>query len=160
MTGRRAGPALLVALVLGAGLLVGAAPAQACFCQHTSLSEIGDRSVVFVGAAGTPDRGPGGRIRTPVAVEGVYQGEVPAATRVVTGSVGFSCNDNLAPGTSYLILATRGEDGSLYTGACSGTRVATPDTRERAERVLGPPAAPLPDPVLVLDDLLSSLFGP
>lgn len=159
MSRRKAGTALLVALVLAAGMLIIASPAHACLCQRTSLAEVGDQTDVFVATAGASETGPGGPRRTPVSVGDVYQGDLPAEV-TLSSSIGFSCGYPLAPGVSYLVVGAVGGREQLYLTACSGTRVATPDTRERAARVFGPPTTPLPDPVLAVQTLFTSLLGP
>ena len=58
-----------------------------------------------------------------VAVSRVWKGSGVDTLTVVFGSIGVasSCDLSLEAGFSYVIFASRGDDGLLYAGQCTGT---------------------------------------
>ena len=62
---------------------------------------------------------------------------------VVFGSIGLvsSCDLDLKPGDSYVLFATRGEDGLMRTRQCTGTALE----REAAATIAALGAGELPD---------------
>jgi hypothetical protein len=60
-------------------------------------------------------------LRYEVAVEAVHHGEAGPTIEVVSERDGASCGIDLPPGR-YLVVASRDDEGRLYSGLCSGTR--------------------------------------
>jgi hypothetical protein len=62
-------------------------------------------------------------LATRVRVVRVWKGAAVDTLTVVAGTTGIesSCDLALEPGESYVVFASRGEDGLLYTRQCTGT---------------------------------------
>lgn len=62
-------------------------------------------------------------LATRVSVRRVWKGPAVDTLTVVAATTGIasSCDIALKPGESYVLFATRGDDGVLYTRQCTGT---------------------------------------
>jgi len=141
--------ALLAALVLATvGLWVDARPAAACECAAISASRaLRQADAVFQGTVVSRDnvgRGDDARTDLRFRVEGVYKGTVYQEQVVATPRDRRGCGLAPAEGSSWVVFATEGVEGSgddavsrLITTRCSG------NVPGRVPAVFGPPRPPL-----------------
>ena len=117
--------ATIVALI---ATVMAAANVSACTCAgwknvHEALPHV---TAVFYGEVirlelipGPPRYDP--QIKATLKVHSVWQGDVPATTIVYTESATM-CGYHFQIGAPYLVAANQREDGTLWTGACSGNQ--------------------------------------
>ncbi|MCD4532918.1 hypothetical protein LRP67_02330 [Nocardioides sp. cx-169] len=175
---------LAAALLVGAFVTVGAAPAQAaCACsgpQSTLLQRIKAADAVFTGtvtAVSRPDgtapmASPSGgvgateqAIAHEVTAESVYKGRVDTPEQSVTTTPRnrATCGlGQLAKDRRYVFMVQAGGTAAepvWSDNGCSGTRVATAALMAQVEEVLGqgePATPPPPPPAAVLTDVDTS----
>jgi hypothetical protein len=143
--------ALLAGVVLG---LLGAAtnprPAFACECSPTTPTRAARQAdAVFRGtvtALRKVDRGEGLRTDIRFQVDAVYKGSVYAEQVVSTPRKSAECGMTPEPGTTWVIFAIQGVEGSgdeavarLVTDTCRGNLPTV-----NVPRALGTPRQPLP----------------
>ena len=117
--------AAIVALIV---TITAAADVSACTCVgwknvHEALPHV---TAVFYGEVirlelipGPPRYDP--HIKATLKIHSVWQGNVPATTIVYTASATM-CGYHFQIGAPYLVAANQREDGTLWTGACSGNQ--------------------------------------
>ena len=165
---RRAGVLLLLSALLGALVVVGASPAQACSCAGGTTAEFADRAdAVFTGRlVSRTEPGRPGTSADPAlhvfAVDAVTKGAVSERQEVLSPVSGASCGLELTGEGAVVVFATRTadphlsasgpelEDDQYYAYLCGGSAPLTPQL-EAELTALGPvtpatgpgPAAPV-----------------
>ncbi|RBY76618.1 hypothetical protein DQ239_13875 [Blastococcus sp. TF02-09] len=160
---RRTGVLLLLSALLGALVVLGASPAQACECVTGTTAEFTERAdAVFTGRLIAREE-PSGVIISSTdpalhvfAVDAVAKGAVSERQEVLSPVSGASCGLEIPGGGPVAVFATRTadphlspgspplEDDQYYAYLCGGTAPLTPEL----ESALGPlqPVAGAPAP--------------
>ncbi|HEX6148464.1 hypothetical protein [Nocardioides sp.] len=142
---------LIAAVLLGAGLALGA-PAFACSCVAQTPAQYAEGAdVVFAGTLTDIDEprqfpvvSSAAETRYTFDVDAVYAGDPAPVTRVGSAWSGASCGlEGMDVGERYVVFAY--VDGKqLDASLCGGTGLASPRLEGKVGDVLGPAA--LPDP--------------
>lgn len=174
---RRTGVLLLLSALLGALVVVGAAPAQACSCAGGTTAEFAARAdAVFTGrlvSRTEPDR----PIRSSAdpalhvfAVDAVVKGAVSARQEVLSPVSGATCGLELTGEGPVAVFATRTPDPYIsasdpdladdqyYAYLCGGSAPLTPEL----EAELGPlrPVAASPPPAAPVEPRAAATSSP
>lgn len=144
--GVRAATLLLVtALVATAGVLLGAAPAQACSCDSANLRKLTKSAeIVYVGVVQSTSTSAEGNEQVQVLAQRLFKGRLDSARVNVTNPAGASCSlGEVEQGSRWLFLT--GPDHT--TTLCDGTRPLRQRDLERVQQLLGVgERLPAPDP--------------
>lgn len=161
---RRAGILLLLSALLGALVVLGASPAQACSCVGGTTAEFTERAdAVFTGRLVSRTE-PNDLITSSAdpalhvfAVDAVAKGAVSERQEVLSPVSGASCGLELTGEGTVVVFATRTadsylsdsgpelEDDQYYAYLCDGSAPLTPQL-EAELAALGPVAPPASDP--------------
>ena len=118
---------LMSVLMLGLG-----SPVAACSCAKTTVAEgLEGSDAVFIGTVVKmevvevdPEDGVA-TVEATVQRGRVFKGDVPEKVVFTTSNGCCYCDLLYTIAESYLFFADKGEDGSLATGACTGTKLVT-----------------------------------
>lgn len=136
---------LVAGLVSTFGVLVAAAPAQACSCQTSDLRKLTKSAdIVHVGVVQSSSTDDSGSEQFQVLAQRLFKGELDSARLTVTNSVGGTCTlGPVGKGERWLFLT--GPDHS--TTLCDGSRRLRQRDLERVQQILGVgERLPTPDP--------------
>ncbi|WP_091768963.1 hypothetical protein [Blastococcus aurantiacus] len=162
---RRAGILLLLSALLGALVVLGASPAQACSCVGGTTAEFTERAdVVFTGRLISRTE-PGGLVRSSAdparhvfAVDAVAKGSASERQEVLSPVSGASCGLELAGDGPVVVFATHTadphisatwpplEDDQYFAYLCGGSAPLIPQLEAELGdlRPPDPVAAPMP----------------
>jgi len=176
---RRTGILLLLSALVGAVVVLGASPAQACECAGGTTAEFTERAdAVFIGRLVSRDL-PGEPITSSAdpalhvfAVDAVAKGAVSERQEVLSPVSGASCGLELSGDGPVAVFATRTadpwlsasgpelEDDQYYAYLCGGSAPLTP----QLEAELGPlrpvAAGTVPEPATPVEPRAASTTSP
>jgi hypothetical protein len=114
---------LLVSLAVVVVSLVSVSPARACDCAGMPIcASFWSADLAFVGSVKDIASPVPGREETTFVIEEWLRGEaVKTSVTIVSNGVGYSCDYDFKPSTSYLVLAYKAADGSWKASLCGGT---------------------------------------
>lgn len=136
---------LVAGLVASVGVLIGAAPAQACSCESADLRKLTKSAdIVHVGVVQSSSTSEAGSEQFQVLAQRLFKGELDSARVTVTNPVGGACAlGPIGKGERWLFLT--GPDHT--TTLCDGTRRLRQRDLERVQKILGVgERLPAPDP--------------
>lgn len=148
MTASATRPLLALLMVVAAalsGVLLGAAPAQACTCDSANLRKLTKSAeIVYVGVVQSTSTSAEGNEQVQVLAQRLFKGKLDSARVNVTNPAGASCSlGEVEQGSRWLLLT--GPDHT--TTLCDGTRPLRQRDLERVQRLLGVgERLPAPDP--------------
>ena len=175
---RRTAVLLLLSAFLGALVVVGASPAQACSCAGGTTAEFAERAdAVFTGRL--VSRTEPSRLETSAdpalhvfAVDAVAKGAVSERQEILSPVSGASCGLELSGEETVVVFATRTadlyldgsgpelEDNQYYAYLCDGSAPLTPQL-EAELAALGPVVRPIvPEPAAPVEPRAAATTAP